>query len=127
MSAMDKVRDIFTAVDGVAFEVNGTPMQAQAYLDLAGKPNLPGIVFGAPHLTYEAYNTGDPSEIQLSLYLVVQSDSYILLAIEPFIEAVSDAIYEHTTDVVVTQAIPGAFSHGGSDLPCYVMTLEANP
>jgi hypothetical protein len=127
MSALDVIQDIFTAVDGVSFEVNGNAMQAQAYLDLSGKPNLPGIVFGAPHLTYEAYNTGDPSEITIYLYLIVQSDGYILINMEPFITAVSEALYERTTDVVVTQAIPGAFTHGGSDLPCYVLTLEANP
>jgi hypothetical protein len=125
MSVMSQITALWSSVDGTTFTVGESTLTAQAYLDPGANPRLPAILFGLPTLTYEAYND-EPTEFVLTIYLVVKSDGYVMLSMEPFATAVAAAIYDNTTDIVVTQAIPGVVQVGGTELPAYVMTVEAN-
>jgi hypothetical protein len=87
---------------------------------------FPSVVIQAPIFTWSGYNSSDPSNAQFNVYLVFSaSTTKTLDALAGILPAVSVAL-ESVEQLVVTQAIPGTFSNGNVDLPCYVLTTEVS-
>ena len=83
----------------------------------------PAAVVGAPTLRWEGISS-HPSSATFTVYLIGKSDGArtmsVLFALLP---QVAEAV-DHVVDAVVTTAQPGFYSAGGSDLPCYELTVN---
>jgi hypothetical protein len=96
----------------------------EPYGELAQSVRTPGVVLGAPALTW---GTGciDPTEGRWIVYVVTAvSDRAMeeLWDLVPRVAAALDAV----PSASVIRADPGAFPDGASQLPCYEITVEVN-
>jgi hypothetical protein len=94
------------------------------YTELDANPNLPAVFVGPPELTWTAYNSARADQLVFRLYLVVASNGYAVAALEPLLDAISDALASQT-DSALTQAVPSNWPAGTANLPAYLLTLEA--
>lgn len=93
------------------------------YTEPDATPNVPCVYIGPPELTWTTYNQARPDQATFSLYLVVASNGNSVAALEPLLDAISDALASQT-DSALTQAVPSNWPVGGANLPAYLLTLE---
>lgn len=94
------------------------------YTEPDANPNVPCVYIGPPQLTWTAYNSARADQLTFTLYLVVASSGYSVAALEPLLDAISDALASQT-DSALTSAVPSNWPAGGASLPAYALTLEA--
>lgn len=104
-----------SALDG--FTVTHAPGKALA--------SFPAVVIPLPQLTFSNYNSSLPTEAEFSVYVIAKADGYALAALETAVSEVINAIWA-VPNAVVAQALPGTFTTGNTDLPCYVLTAEVS-
>lgn len=95
----------------------------QASTDPASAPSLPAALIGLPELAWSTYNNSDPTSATFSVWVVVQSDGYALINLEPVVLLVIEAIYT-VTNAVVTGAVPTGVQLNGANNPAYLLTVE---
>lgn len=102
----------------------GTVPGVQFYTDPGAGINLPAAVLSLPTFDWSNYSQADPTDATFTLYVVVKADGYVISVIEPIMMQIVEALYSGT-DLVVSHAVPGTFESGGTQLPAYVVTVEA--
>lgn len=85
---------------------------------------LPAAVVGPPQMEFLSGCVG-PTQLVLHVYVVVSADDpgravEQLYDLTPQVAAAIDQF----TEAVVTQAVPGNFGAGGTQLPAYLVTCE---
>lgn len=94
------------------------------YTEPDKNPNVPALYIGPPQLTWSVYNRARPDQMSFSLWLVVAANGYSVAVLEPLLDAISDALASQP-DAVLMQAVPSSWPAGGSNIPAYLLTLEA--
>lgn len=102
-----------------------TVPDVRAYLDPGASIAPPGVVIGPPQLTFEGYS-GDPTEATFVLAVCVAASDRAMARLWDLVPLVAAAVHTHTEDAVVRRAQPGAWTAGGTELPCYELTVETN-
>lgn len=115
MSAVGVVRDALNAsLDSVA--------GLRVYSDIGAVIDPPGTVVGPPSLMWEAM-CSHPTSARFLVYVVVAGDERALDNLWSWVELVTSAL-EAVENAVVIRADPGTFNSGGSELPCYEISVE---
>lgn len=94
----------------------------RVYPDVA--PNLapPAVVFGPPSIEFTNFNVPNAGDSTIQIYLVVSAGDRALERLVGLLDSLVQAVFD-ATDFAVTEALPGMFSTGGTELPCYVLTV----
>lgn len=120
VAADSEIQTLVAAIKDALSTITGLTV----YTETDASPNPPAVYIGPPQLTWTVYNRARPDQMSFPLYLVVASDGYAVAALEPLLDAISDALAS-MTDAVLTQAVPSSWPAGGANLPAYLLTLEA--
>lgn len=94
----------------------------QCYTEPDKNANPPCVFIDLPQLSWETFNTAQPTDATFILYLVVSANGYSLATLEPLLQQLVTALWD-VTDAVVTAAIPGSWGAAPA-LPAYVLTVE---
>lgn len=101
-----------------------TVPNTRQYRDPGAAVDPPGIVLGPPALAWEGMCSG-PTSATFLVYVVVAADERYLEQLWELVPLVADAL-DSVPDATVTGAVPGAYQSGGSELPCYEITVEVS-
>lgn len=110
--ALDGVTAALAAIEGVSF-----------HKDAHRSVRPPAVALGPPTFTFEGY-TSAPVSARVVVALVVAADERAQARLLSLLPAVTEAVHDHT-DAVVLTATPGSWTTGGSDLPAYLIEIEA--
>jgi hypothetical protein len=93
----------------------------------AALSSFPAVCVPLPELQWNsaAYNDPDPNQAVFQIAVVVKADAYAIQNLHAAIGPVVRALWT-VSNADVTQAIPGTFPQGSSDLPCYFATCEVD-
>lgn len=84
----------------------------------------PALVLGPPKLAWEAYNRG-PTSAVFEVIVAVGASEDAMALLWGLVPTVAEAIDAGSPSMAVTNADPVAWPAGGSDLPAYRITVEA--
>lgn len=112
-------------VDEVADELTAALRTIAGYRGYAlgdGQIAAPAWVIGPPQLEFES-PCPEPTQATFLVFVVVALDERaperLYRAVAPFVEAI-----DGVTNAVVRSALPGVYSAGNQDLPCYSVSVE---
>jgi hypothetical protein len=94
----------------------------RAYDDPGAALDPPAVIVAPPMLTFGGPGS-DPVTGQFVVIVAVPADERAHLRLWDLLPAVTAAI-ESVPDAVVTQAAPGSWRTGATDLPCYEVQAE---
>lgn len=111
IDACDRIQDALLTVEGV-----------RPYTDLGAVLDPPATVLGPPTLTWTGVGSS-PSEARFLVIVAEQADDGALPRLWALVPLVVEAL-EDIDNAAVVSAAPGTWTTGGTDLPCYEITLE---
>lgn len=82
----------------------------------------PGIVVGAPRLSWEAYSTSMPTGATFPVFLVVGFSERALTELWNLVPRVAQAI--ESTNGAIAGANPGTYVGSNTELPCYTFDVD---
>jgi hypothetical protein len=110
-----------TALEGALATVPGL----RVYTDPAAVVDPPAAVIGPPQLTWEAYSS-DPTSARFVVFVVVAQDERSMPRLWELVPQVV-ATVETLVDAVIRSPVnPGAWTSGGTALPCYQIPIEVS-
>ena len=96
--------------------------QVRRYADPGAVVDPPGVVLGAPALTWGT-GCADPTEARWLVYLVVAASDRALEELWELLPIVVAAL-DSVPGAAVIRADPGAYLAGGPELPCYEIQVD---
>lgn len=110
-------------MDGVLAALR-TVEDLRVYDDMAATVDPPGAILGPPALAYDAFLV-EPTSARLIVALVVTADERAVQRLLDLLPSVTTVLGD-VENVVVRSADPGTWpAGGGSDLPAYLIEIEA--
>lgn len=113
-AAAGALREVLEDLDGLRF-----------YDDLAAVLDPPAVLLGPPALEWGGRPGNGPVNARFLVIVAVAADDRALPRLWELVPQVGDAI-ESAVDAVVLTATPGSWMSGGTDLPCYELTVEVS-
>lgn len=118
-----RVADAATALTSALGSVKGL----RAYNDPAATIQPPAAVVGPPELEWEGY-TSAVMLARFVVYLVTTTGAHVLEQLWDLVPLVVSAVEDQVPGAtVLPPASPGVFNAGGTELPCYQITIEVAP
>lgn len=110
---LGKIRDALATVDGL-----------RVHTDPGATIEPPAAVIGPPAFRWETLcPSGAPSSATVIVYVIVPANGNALTTLWDLVPAVAHAL-DSADAATVTEALPGSYSTGGVELPCYEITTE---
>lgn len=92
------------------------------YTDIGAVMDPPCSILGPPTLTWRGVGS-TPAEARFLVIVAEVADDGALPRLWDLVPRVVEAL-EDVQDAVVISAAPGSWTTGGTDLPCYEITVE---
>jgi hypothetical protein len=117
---MSLIRDAATELLAALKALDGV----RVYSDPGAAIDPPGVVLGPPTVTWQAF-AEFPTDATFIVYAIVPFSDLSLESLWDLLPLVSEAV-DTVTNAAVTTATPAFYTAGGTDLPCYQITVEVS-
>lgn len=94
----------------------------RSYTDLGAVVDPPATILGPPALSWQGIGS-TPAEARFLVIVAEQADDRAMPRLWDLVPRVAEAL-EDVQDAVVISATPGSWTTGGTELPCYEITVE---
>lgn len=115
--------EVISAAATAIVEALDTVDGVRSYTDLGAVVDPPATLLGPPALTWAGVGSA-PSEARFLVVVVVQADDRAMPRLWDLVPRVVEALEDNVQDAVVVSASPGVWTGGGTELPCYEITVE---
>lgn len=113
-AAAEEIAAACDTVPAVALRVKTDPGAQPA--------TYPAVIVGPPALTFEGYGR-PPTGATFLVYVIERVSAGALESLWDLVPEVCAAIDEHSAGAV-QRADPGVYAVGGTDMPCYEITVD---
>lgn len=98
----------------------------RVYRDLSATVDPPGVMIGAPVLTWEGYCEGPPTSATFPVLVVGGADDRFMEKLWELVPAVAEVLDKNVANTAMTSANPTPFTNGATQLPAYELTCEVS-
>jgi hypothetical protein len=115
--AAQAIKDALSTLEGYTVVTTGG----------ASLSSFPAVCIDLPELQWNgsAFNDPEPNQAVFHIAVVAKASGQAIQDLAKYVGPVYRALYT-VSNADVSQAVPGVFPQGGSDLPCYFVTCEVD-